>query len=142
LKRKAAGLIPGKPMTKILMVSSAADSVAELSLFLEQQPALSLSRSETGKGGLDMIGDNRFDLVIVDETLADMTGLEFAGQLVAKDPMANLALVSSLSGDDFHEASEGLGVLARLPVRPDAGEGQKMLDLLESILKLTGKRNL
>jgi len=50
--------------------------------------------------------------------------------------------VSSLSGDDFHEASEGLGVLARLPVRPDAGEGQKMLDLLESILKLTGKRNL
>jgi len=129
-------------MTKILMVSSAADSVAELSLFLEQQPALSLSRSETGKGGLDMIGDNRFDLVIVDETLADMTGLEFAGQLVAKDPMANLALVSSLSGDDFHEASEGLGVLARLPVRPDAGEGQKMLDLLESILKLTGKRNL
>jgi CheY-like chemotaxis protein len=128
-------------MVNILMVSSAAEPMAELARFLEQQPALSFSHSKNGAAGLNEAGRNRFDLVIADETLDDMTGLEFANQLVTTDPMANLALVSSLSADDFHQASEGLGVLAQLPVQPNAADGRKLLDQLTSILQLTGKRS-
>ncbi len=50
------------------------------------------------------------------ENLGDMTGLEFIRAIVSKRPMVNCAAISSLASEDFHEASEGLGILMQLPV--------------------------
>ena len=47
-----------------------------------------------------------------------MTNLEFAGKLIKLNPMINCASVSSLPSNEFHEASEGLGMMCQLSFPP------------------------
>ncbi|MBC8246600.1 MAG: hypothetical protein H8E81_03365 [Deltaproteobacteria bacterium] len=84
-----------------------------------------------------MISEKSFDLAVADENIAGASGLEFAEKLVSVNPMINCAVVSPLSSKDFHEASEGLGVLMQLPVRPDEKQAQMLIKRLKKVLNLT-----
>ena len=90
--------------------------------------------AESGGIGMSMITKGNFDLVITDENLGDMTGLDFIQKIVSKRPMVNCAAVSSLTSEDFHEASEGLGILMQLPVRPGQEHAEILLGQLKHIL--------
>ena len=81
-----------------------------------------------------MIAEDDFDLVVADENLGDMTGLEFIRAIVSKRPMVNCAAISSLTPEDFHEAGEGLGILMQLPVSPGQKHAEMLLEQLKSIL--------
>jgi len=93
--------------------------------------------AESGSTGLAMVSDKPFDLVVTDEHVGDMTGLEFAEKLITMNPMINCAAVSSLLPEEYHEASEGLGLLMQLPVKPGQEDVGKLLDHLKNILNLT-----
>jgi DNA-binding response OmpR family regulator len=93
-----------------------------------------LVRAESGGIGLSMIAEGNFDLVVADENLGDMAGLEFIRAIVAKQPMVNCAVVSSLTPEDFHEASEGLGILMQLPTSPGQEQAEMLLGQLKTIL--------
>ena len=93
-----------------------------------------ITRVDSGSNGMSMVSENMFDLVVTDENLGDMTGLEFIRKIVAKNPMVNCAAVSSLAPGDFHEASEGLGILMQLPARPGKEHAEILLDHLKKIL--------
>ena len=80
-----------------------------------------------------MVSETVFDLVVADENLGDMTGLDFTEKLVAINPMVNCALISSLSGEDFHEAGEGLGILAQLPANPAKEHAEPLLKTLRQL---------
>jgi hypothetical protein len=43
------------------------------------------------------------------------------------------AVVSRLSHDAFHEASEGLGVLAQLPPAPGRDDARRILEMLRQL---------
>ena len=75
----------------------------------------------------------RVDLVIVDEQLNDMSGIAFINQMIKVSPLANTALVSTLAADEFHEATEGLGVLMQLPLQPQKKDAEALLAVLEKI---------
>ncbi|OGP62327.1 MAG: hypothetical protein A2V65_05270 [Deltaproteobacteria bacterium RBG_13_49_15] len=47
--------------------------------------------------------------------------------------------LDSLSPHDFHEASEGLGILMQLPPAPEKLDAEKLLKHLKTILILTRK---
>ncbi len=79
-------------------------------------------------------GEQTFDLVVVDETLADVTGLACVERLVKSNPLLNCAAITSLSSDDFHEASEGMGVLMGLPHCPGKDDVKKLLDHLNAVM--------
>jgi YesN/AraC family two-component response regulator len=83
---------------------------------------------------MSMIAENDFDLVIADEYLGDMTGIDFIREVVSKKPMVNSAVISSLPPEDFHHASEGLGILMQLPVRPNGEDAARLLGHLDTIL--------
>ena len=83
------------------------------------------------------IKNNKFDLLIVDEMLSDIKGLECIEKVVLENPFLNTAAISSLSPKDFHEESEGLGVLMQVPVNPISEDGDKLFDYLNNILSLT-----
>ena len=83
-----------------------------------------------------MVSGMSFDLVVVDEKLGDMTGIEFIETLVSVNPMINFAAVSPLPSDEFHEVSEGLGILAQLPVLPGAKDSEDVLKRLNHLKKL------
>ena len=92
--------------------------------------------AESGNNAIARIAEESFDLVVTDENLGDMTGLEFIEKVISKKPMVNCAAVSSLLPADFHEASEGLGILMQLPVRPGQEQAEKLLGQLKTILSL------
>lgn len=100
---------------------------------MEENDDVQMSWAESGKSALDMVSETVFDLVVADEKLGDMTGLDFAEKLVVINPMVNFAVISSLSGEDFHEASEGLGILAQLPANPSKEHGELLLKTLRKL---------
>ena len=105
-------------MIKILMVTSEREPFSEFAKMLKQKDDIELSWAVSGQESLEAISNNPVDLVIVNENIGDMTGIEFMKKLLPINPMINFAAVSPLAPEEFHEASEGLGVLMQLPVSP------------------------
>ena len=65
-----------------------------------------------------------------------MTGLECIRKIVRRNPMINSAAVSTLMPDNFHEASEGLGVLMQLPAKTGQTQAAELLEKLKHILDI------
>jgi len=91
---------------------------------------------ESGHEALSMVSEKVFDILVTDENLSDMTGLELIESVIVSQPMLNCAAVSSLSPGDFHEASEGLGILMQLPVEAGKKEADQLLEHLKKIQSL------
>ncbi len=123
-------------MLSILLVGKNPEALATLADQLSQRKGVAVSRAESGKEVWDILGKSKVDVVVTDEQLADDDSLSFIKDLTKKQPLINCAMVSSLSPEDFHEATEGLGVFMQLPVDPGAEEAVKMMQLLESISAL------
>ncbi len=87
----------------------------------------------SGEMALELISKNQFDLAVTAETLSDMAGIELIKKLVKIDPVINTAVASDLSIKDFHEATEGLGVLRAIPIRADSDDAQHLLNYLGKI---------
>ena len=123
-------------MINILLVTSERDSFSEFAKMLKQKDDVELSWAANGQEALEAISDNPVDLVIVNENIGDMTGIEFMKKLLPINPMINCAAVSPLPPEEFHEASEGLGVLVQLPVSPGKLDAENLLKRLNDIKNL------
>lgn len=125
-------------MIRILFAGRDLGSVPAFKSVLDQN-GIHATHMDSGQKTLAAIAAHGFDLLIADENLGDMTGLELIEFVVTKNPMLNCAAISSLSSDDFHEASEGLGVLMQLSLEPDQGEVEQLLEHLGKIQSFTQK---
>ena len=123
-----------KQTIRILIASSDKHAFADLTLFFKKKVKIEISWATSGQNALNIISDHPFDLVIVDDQLSDMAGLGFIKKLVTINPMINSALVSKLSHDEFHEQTEGLGILAQLPKKPNKVQADDLLKKLKRIL--------
>jgi hypothetical protein len=72
--------------------------------------------------------------VVVDSQLPDFKPLDLALEIIKVNAMVQTAVVSSLPDEDFHEQSEGLGVLARIPPDPSAEDAVEVIGMLKSFL--------
>ena len=124
-------------MIRLLLVTPHRDPLLELASLMEKYDDVELTWTDSGQKTLDKLSETSVDLVVIDKDLGDMTGLEFAEKLLRVNPMINSAVLSSLPSDDFHEASEGLGVLAQLPLRPAKEDAEKLLKGLRNLKDLT-----
>lgn len=122
-------------MDSILIVCSNRERFQAFSSRLEEGYDVSIEWAEKGEEALSKATERRFSLVIADEQIADMSGLAFAEKLVMVSPITNCALVSSLSHGDFHEASEGLGVLMAIPPEPGAADASTVMAHLSRVLQ-------
>ncbi len=95
--------------------------------------------SNSGTEAISLINKRTIDLLIIDETMPDMTGRQFIEKIVMKNPMINCVVASPLSQEKFHEIYEGLGVLMQFPVMPGRKEGQNLLKHMERIFHLQTK---
>jgi CheY-like chemotaxis protein len=100
---------------------------------LRREQDVELIPVATGAAGLAQLKGKPLDLVIVDEQLDDMSGIEFVKQLVKVNPLANTAIVGSLADEAFHEVTEGLGVLMQLPTQPTEQDAEALLAVLAKI---------
>jgi two-component SAPR family response regulator len=120
-------------MLRLLLVSLDINPFNELISRLKEYDDISLELSSSGENAIPMISVNPVDQVIVDEDLGDMTGLEFIRRIIKINPMIDSAVVSRLGHDEFHEASEGLGIMAQLPPNPGREEAERLIRTLKQI---------
>lgn len=120
------------PLTQLLFVTTQKNRFAAMQAEIEDRHG-SVAWVTSGLNGLETVQEKPVDLVVVDEDLGDMSGLTFVERLVAVNPMINCALVSSLSKKEYHEASEGLGVLMQLPTEPDRSDAKRLMAHLNQI---------
>ncbi|RUA01380.1 MAG: response regulator [Deltaproteobacteria bacterium] len=91
----------------------------------------------SGADALNAATDSVPDLIVVDDPLEDTDGVRLIRQLLGVNAMINTALVSPLSGEDFHESTEGLGILNNLPPDPDESDAHA---LLASLVEIVGPK--
>lgn len=119
-----------------LLVTPDRSSFADLSLAIEARGGF-ISWADSAHQALTSLSKINVDLVVADETVGDMTGLEFFKRVIAVNPMVNGAAVSSLSKEAYHEASEGLGLLMQLAPNPGKAESERLMANLNRVLQLT-----
>ena len=93
--------------------------------------------ASTGEEALERVKESAPVLLVCGQNLPDMTGLELAGRLVWVNALVGCAVVSDMSDEDFHEASEGLGLLAKLPPDPGQNEAQVLFEALVAVGAVT-----
>jgi DNA-binding response OmpR family regulator len=118
---------------KVLFAAKDFSRFSSLVAKLGREQNIELVPAATGAAGLVALKGNRIDVVIVDEQLDDMSGIAFINQAVKVNPLVNTALVSALAAGDFHEATEGLGVLMQLPSHPREKDAEELLATLAKI---------
>ncbi len=121
-------------MYKLLLIGMENDKFTKIVDALQGNEGVELDHADSGGGALASLVEKPVDLVVAAEELGDMSGLAFAAKLVVQNPMVTCALVSSLNKKDFHEASEGLGILAQLSSEPDASEAASLVEKLNAII--------
>ena len=72
--------------------------------------------------------------MVVDSLLPDEEPLGLVSKLIRINAMVNTAVVSPLTEEEFHQASEGLGVLGRLPEKPGSGDASELMRKLRKLL--------
>jgi DNA-binding NtrC family response regulator len=118
---------------KILLASSDMGRLAPLAAGFWNLAEAELFRAKSISEVSRLLSDNAIELVVIDETLADISGFALAEQVAKNHPFVNSILVSELPDSDFHELTEGLGVLMRLRSPLEEGQAGGVLDRLAHI---------
>jgi hypothetical protein len=117
----------------ILFLSKQHSLFARFSDTLAADDRFALAHGDSAGFGLEAAGARNVDIVVVAEELKDSSGLDFAKRLVLFNPLVNCALVSPLYPQEFHEQTEGLGLLMQLPLNPQKEDAERLVDVLEKI---------
>ena len=123
-------------MDKILLVTNNKPGMSDLADALLNDSRVELVWAAGGEEALAAQATEKPDLVVADEQLGDMSGLELVGRLVRVNPFVNTAVVSGLSEADFHEASEGLGVLMPLSSQAPQDMAAELIDKLRKMKEM------
>ena len=123
-------------MFKTLLVTFDQSSLTALAKALEEDGGAETSWAQNGARALNLARETGPDLVIAEENLEDMTALELTQRLIRINALINTAVVSRLPAQEFHEQSEGLGILAPLPPDPGRTEAVDLISRLKRIMGL------
>jgi DNA-binding response OmpR family regulator len=121
-------------MLRILLVSARQETMHSFAEGLALDPEVHLEQVSSGADALSAVRSTPPHLAILDSELPDTGPLGLVSELLKVNAMVNTAVVSPLSDQDFHEASEGLGILTRLPLMPANSDAAELLRKLRQIL--------
>ena len=124
-------------MLSIVLATARQESIHSFAEGLASDPEVRLDQVSSGAEALGAVRTDSPHLVIIDSALPDMEPLHVVQKLLMVNAMVNTAVVSPLSGQEFHEASEGLGILAHLPLAPGKSDAAELLRKLKQVLGLT-----
>lgn len=124
-------------MLRILVVTSRPQGLDSFVRTLASDPGVRLQAVASGAEALDVVRTSPPHLALIDADLPDTESMSLVQKLLMVNAMVNTAVVSPLSEDAFHEASEGLGVLAGVPIEPGKEDAEMVLSRLRSVMGLS-----
>ena len=121
-------------MLRLVLATQRPKALQAFAAALSSNPEVQLTHAVSGAEALAEARAAAPHLVIIDADLPDTAPLDLVQKLLMVNAMVNTAVVSPLSEEEFHEASEGLGVLGRLPNEPGEGDAAELLHKLRTVL--------
>ena len=109
-------------MLHILLVTLRREIFHSSAEGLCSDPEVCLDQVTSGAEALRVVRTKCPHLVIVDSEVPDTDSLGLGREIISANAMVNTAVVSPLCDEDFHDKSEGLGVLCRLPLEPGSND--------------------
>ena len=103
---------------------------------LREEAAVELLAVSSSSRVEKTLADEEIHLVIAAEQLEDSSGLDCIRKVAQYYPLVHTALCSALAPEDFHESTEGLGVLLQLPLQPGRADAERILARMEQIAGL------
>lgn len=125
---------------RIVLAAREHEGLARFAAGLWQDQGVALIHVDSAEKAMDQVRKQDIALIVVGEDLADMQAIEFVTHVVKTWPMLNTAMVSSLSSEDFHEYTEGLGILMQLPVNPSGDDAAALLHTLHALNTLLDRQ--
>ena len=119
-------------MKKILIITQHADKFTKLAKGLSAEQTNHIVWADS-VAAARAAAFSLIDLIIIDDSLDGRSCLDIAKDMIRVNALAHLALVTTLSPEEFHEASEGLGVLASLPSDPDEKDAERLMNALAAL---------
>ena len=120
-------------MIEIVIVASSTEKFQTLVDELESTPKVHTGWAKTSAEAIELASTSTPGLMIIDAQVGDKSGLELAREVILVNAGINMAVISDHPADEFHAASEGLGVLAQLPPNPGISEAERLLNLIEKL---------
>lgn len=121
-------------MLRIVLATNRPKALQAFAADLSSNPEVNLQRVISGAEALEAARTTAPHLVIIDADLPDTAPLALVQKLLLVNAMVNTAVLSPLSDEEFHEASEGLGILGRLPNDPGMSDADEVLHKLRTVL--------
>jgi CheY-like chemotaxis protein len=128
-------------MHRILIVTTGRRELAEFAQSLTEQPDIQVAWAENGHVAVADVMRHWPLAVIIDDNLLDMTGFDLVRRLLPINALINTAIISDLPPEVFHEAGEGLGILAQLPPNPTKSEALAFLARLKRMAALSAAKS-
>lgn len=123
-------------MLNILNVTEDRKQVEPMLQALSSRVDTKVVHATSAKFAMERVGFQEIDVVIVSENLPDRKGKDFIEDLTKVNPFIASVMISGLDHDDFHEETEGLGVLMQLPENPGPAEAGELIEKLQQIDKI------
>ena len=120
-------------MHRILIVSPHRSRLAEFAQSMTEQQDIQVAWAEDGKAAIADVMKHPPLAVIIDDNLLDMPGLDLVRRLLPINALIHMAVISDLSPEAFHEAGEGLGIMAQLPLAPAKPDALEILSRLKRL---------
>jgi CheY-like chemotaxis protein len=117
----------------ILLATSRPEDLQAFASAIEGREKHALILADTAEAALEAAKRRKPDLVVLDRQVNGADAMTIARLLLEVNAFIHTALLSDLPEADFHEASEGLGVLMKLPMTPSAGDAELLLARLDEI---------
>jgi DNA-binding NarL/FixJ family response regulator len=121
-------------MLRVVLATNRPKALQAFAEALSSDPEVQLESVVSGAEALEAVRTSAPHLVVIDPNLPDIAPLELVQKLLMVNAMVNTAVVSPLSEEEFHQASEGLGILGRLPNDPGMSDAVEMLHKLRRVL--------
>jgi CheY-like chemotaxis protein len=123
-------------MLHILLITPRLQGLDFFTQALSSDPGVRLQSVLSGAEALDAVRTAPPHLAVIDANLPDTKPMGLVQEMLTVNAMVNTAVVSPLLEAEFHEASEGLGVLARLPLDPGSDDAEALLIKLRKVMGL------
>ncbi|WP_456385839.1 response regulator [Desulfolithobacter sp.] len=124
-------------MYTLLLVSPRKEELGDFTAALASTPDITLKQVDSGDDALRAAREHTPHLVIIDQEIRDKNNppLELVMELLGINAMMNTTMITSMDAEEWHEKSEGLGMMEPLPDPPTEKDA---LTLLERFRKMPG----